>query len=354
MTEVVAALLRDGERFLICQRPAHKARGLLWEFVGGKVEPGETKAQALVRECREELDVMVDPLGVYMEVVHTYPDLTVQLTLFDARIASGVPKMLEHNDLRWITPEEIPLFAFCPADETILDRIRADCVRKQLESLGDAGYQAFQSALLPTIAPKSVLGVRLPVLRKVAKELSGTAMGEAFLRVLPHGCCEENLLHGFLLERIREPEKAMEAIERFLPYIDNWEVCDSVNPEALAKCPDELLAHIRVWLTSEYPYTVRYGVGMLRRRFLDERFDPELLSLVAAIPAGEYYVEMMVAWFFATALAKRESETLPYFTDPDALSPSVRRKAIQKALESRRIPESIKRRLRALRQTENG
>ncbi len=352
MTKVVAALIRDGERFLICQRPAHKARGLLWEFVGGKVEPGETKEQALVRECREELDITVEPLDVYMEVVHAYPDLTVRLTLFDARIASGVPKKLEHNDLRWILPEEIPLFPFCPADETILDRIQADCVRKRIESLRDADYQAFHSALLPTVPPESVRGVRIPVLRKLARELSGKAMGDAFLRILPHGCYEENLLHGFLLERLREPQAALEALERFLPYIDNWAVCDSVNPKALAKRPDELLAHIRVWLMSTHPYTVRYGVGMLQRYFLDERFDPELLALAAALPTGEYYVETMTAWFFATALAKQERETLPYFTESNLLPPSVRRKAVRKALESRRISEPLKRRLRALRETE--
>ena len=123
--EVVAALIWDKDRFMICQRPAHKARGLLWEFVGGKVEAGETKEDALIRECREELDVTVAPGGVFTDVLHEYPDITVHLTLIHARIAAGTPKLLEHNDLRWITPEEIPAFPFCPADETILSRIRA-------------------------------------------------------------------------------------------------------------------------------------------------------------------------------------------------------------------------------------
>lgn len=122
-TEVVAALIREGNRFLICQRPAHKARGLLWEFVGGKVEPGETKAQALIRECREELAVTVSVGDVFLEVTHTYPDLTVHLTLFRAAIAEGTPQMLEHNDLRWITVDEIAQYAFCPADEVILQKL---------------------------------------------------------------------------------------------------------------------------------------------------------------------------------------------------------------------------------------
>ncbi len=123
MTEVVAALIWEEERFMICQRPAHKARGLLWEFVGGKVEPGETKEQALVRECREELDVTLSVGDVFMEVVHEYPDITVRLTLFNASIAEGVPKKLEHNDIQWITVAQIPDYPFCPADKEILERI---------------------------------------------------------------------------------------------------------------------------------------------------------------------------------------------------------------------------------------
>lgn len=124
MTEVVAALIWDGDKFMACQRPANKARGLLWEFVGGKVEPGETKEEALIRECREELDVTVAVEDVFMEVTHEYPDLTVHLTLFHAKIVEGVPKKLEHNDIRWLTAEEIGRFPFCPADEEILKRLK--------------------------------------------------------------------------------------------------------------------------------------------------------------------------------------------------------------------------------------
>jgi len=123
MTEVVAALIWQGEQFMICQRPAHKARGLLWEFVGGKTEPGETKEEALIRECREELAVTVSVGDVFMDVVHEYPDLTVHLTLFHASVAEGTPQKLEHNDIRWITPAEISQYDFCPADEEILREI---------------------------------------------------------------------------------------------------------------------------------------------------------------------------------------------------------------------------------------
>lgn len=126
MTEVVAALIWKGNQFMICQRPAHKARGLLWEFVGGKVEPGETKEQALVRECREELAVTVQVGEVFMEVTHEYPDLTVHLTLFHASIQEGTPQLLEHNDIRWITVEEIDQYPFCPADEVILEKLKKE------------------------------------------------------------------------------------------------------------------------------------------------------------------------------------------------------------------------------------
>lgn len=124
MTEVVAALIWDQNRFMICQRPVHKARGLLWEFVGGKVEPGETKEQALIRECQEELAVTLRVGEVFMDVVHEYPDLTVHLTLFNAIISEGIPQMLEHNEIQWITVEEIDQYDFCPADESILNRLK--------------------------------------------------------------------------------------------------------------------------------------------------------------------------------------------------------------------------------------
>lgn len=124
MTEVVAALIWDKDRFLICQRPAHKARGLLWEFAGGKVEPGETREQALIRECQEELAVTLEVGDLFMDLIHPYPDLTVHLSLFNARIAAGVPQKLEHLDLRWITVEEIGQYAFCPADREILEKLK--------------------------------------------------------------------------------------------------------------------------------------------------------------------------------------------------------------------------------------
>ena len=133
MVRVVAALIWDGDRFLACQRPAHKARGLLWEFVGGKVETGESPEAALIRECREELDVIVSVGDIYMQLIHEYPDLTVGLTLYHAQIVSGTPKLLEHHDLRWITPLEIDTLEFCPADDEILHRLKSDYIKEASE-----------------------------------------------------------------------------------------------------------------------------------------------------------------------------------------------------------------------------
>lgn len=128
ITDVVAALIWQDGKFMICQRPSHKARGLLWEFVGGKVEPGETKADALIRECREELDITVDVGKIYTQVIHEYPDIQIRLTLFHCTVASGTPKLLEHRDLKWIHPDQIPEFDFCPADVEILDKIQQDYI----------------------------------------------------------------------------------------------------------------------------------------------------------------------------------------------------------------------------------
>ena len=128
ITDVVAALIWNKGRFMICQRPANKSRPLLWEFVGGKVEPGETKEQALIRECKEELDIIIEVRDVFTEVVHEYPDITIRLTVFNARIAEGTPKLIEHNDLKWITPDEIPQYEFCPADVGVLEEIHNKCI----------------------------------------------------------------------------------------------------------------------------------------------------------------------------------------------------------------------------------
>lgn len=179
-------------------------------------------------------------------------------------------------------------------------------------------------------------GVALP-LRRLAKQLADTPEAEAFLQCLPHFYYEENALHAFLLESVRDYGTALAATERFLPYVDNWAVCDSFSPKVFAQHKPELLCAIRRWLGSDQVYTVRYGIGMLMRYYLDDAFRPEYLAWVAAVHSEEYYVNMMRAWYFATALAKQPAAALPWLTEK-RLDVWTHNKTIQKAVESRRIP----------------
>ena len=191
-------------------------------------------------------------------------------------------------------------------------------IREALFAARDEGYKAFQCPLMPTVDPDTVIGVRTPILRRMAKELRGTADGEALLTHLPHGYFEENQLHAFLIESIPDFDAAVAATDVFLPYVDNWATCDQLSPKAFKGRFGELLTHIRRWMTDPAPYTCRFGLGMLMRYGLSENFDPIFLSEAAAssITGREhYYVRMMVAWFFATALTYQYEATLPYLTE---------------------------------------
>lgn len=349
MTEVVAALIWDHDRFLICQRPAHKARGMMWEFVGGKVEPGETKTAALIRECKEELDVEITVHDTFMELIHIYPDITIHLTLFNASIQAGIPKRIEHNDLKWILPDEIALYRFCPADADILKKIRLHC---KLFSKQDLSYQSFCKKLIPNISPEKIIGVRTPELRRIKK----MAAGECAVLLedsLPHKYYEENLIHGFLISEEPEYEAAIEMLEKFLPYIDNWAVCDGISPRCFRDHPDDLMERIEKWMHSDHAYTVRFGIGMLLKYYLDNEFSEKHLSMVAAVRFDEYYVKMMVAWYFATALAKQYEYTLPYLIQ-HKLDIWTHNITIRKALESNRITQEQKEYLRTLKYKQAG
>ena len=223
-----------------------------------------------------------------------------------------------------------------------------ECIRAELFRLQDERYRAFHSALIPTVPKEKVIGVRVPALRKLAKRLAGTPQAEAFLQELPHFYYEENDLHAFLVEAIRDYSEALRATEKFLPYIDNWATCDCFCPKAFAKHKEELLVHIRCWLDAGEVYTVRYGMGMLMRYYLDDAFRPEYLAWVAGVQSEEYYLNMMRAWYFATALAKQPDAALPWITEK-RLDVWTHNKTIQKAVESCRIPDEMKRQLRALR-----
>ena len=221
-------------------------------------------------------------------------------------------------------------------------------IRETLLSLQDGEFAAFQARLLPNIAPERIIGVRTPELRKLAKQLRGSSDGEAFLKALPHEFFEENNLHAFLLCETKDFERCVQAVEEFLPYVDNWATCDQLRPKAFARNKQALLPHIRSWLDSDREYTRRFGIGMLMSHFLDEDFREEYLSLVSDIRSEEYYVNMMIAWYFATALAKQYEAALPYLENR-RLDPWVHNKAIQKALESFRVSEEHKTYLRTLK-----
>ena len=221
-------------------------------------------------------------------------------------------------------------------------------ITQRLFALADEGYRRFQIPLIPTVEPERVIGARTPILRKLAKELAGTEEAEAFLRDLPHAYYEENNLHAFLVEQIRDYDACIAAIDAFLPYVDNWSTCDGWSPKVLKKHPEELLCKIREWMASDAPYTVRFGIGMLQRYFLDEQFSPIYLDWVAAVDREEYYVRMMVAWYFATALAKQYEATLPYIEE-GKLPAWTHNKAIQKAVESYRVCADRKAYLKTLK-----
>ena len=221
-------------------------------------------------------------------------------------------------------------------------------IQKHLFELQDMAYRDFHSRLMPDTDKETVIGIRVPVLRKYAKSIAGTELSEKFIKELPHHYYEENNLHMMLITRIKDYDKCLSEVERFLSYIDNWATCDLPAPKCFEKHKKELITVIRKWISSEKIYVVRYGIGLLLRLYLDADFDPAYLELVTAVQSEEYYVNMMIAWYLATALAKQWEETIPYLEER-RLSEWVHRKTIQKAVESYRITKEKKEYLRSLR-----
>ena len=221
-------------------------------------------------------------------------------------------------------------------------------LQKQLFELQDLDYREFHSKLMPTIDKKKIIGIRTPQLRKFAKEFAKSEDKEDFLNSLPHTYYEEDNLHGFLLEMEKDYDILVDRIEKFLPYVDNWATCDMVRPKVFKKHLPELFEHVNIWLDSEHTYTIRYGIGMLLSFYLDEEFDKKHLEMVAKIRSEEYYVNMMIAWYFATALAKQWDATIPYI-EGKVLNKWVHNKTIQKAIESYRITKEQKEYLRTWR-----
>lgn len=221
-------------------------------------------------------------------------------------------------------------------------------IQKRLFDLQDKGYRDGSIKLNSSVDPDTIIGIRIPALRALAKELRGTPEAQDFIAALPHDYFEEYSLHSFLLSYIKDFDEGLAATERLLPYLNSWALTDSMRVKAFDRAPERLLPHIERWLHSDHPYTVRYGILCLMNYFLDDRFLPGCLAQVAAVQSGEYYVNMMIAWYFATALAKQYDSALPYLEDK-RLSKWVHNKTIQKAVESYRISDDRKAYLKTLR-----
>ena len=221
-------------------------------------------------------------------------------------------------------------------------------ITEKLFSMSDEKYKDFQSALMPTVDKDKVIGVRTPALRNFAKELHRAGAYDAFLSDLPHKYYEEDNLHALIIDKIKDFDECVVEIEKLLPFIDNWATCDMLRPRVLRSEPDKLYDYICKWIKNDRTYTVRYAIGCLCSFYLDDNFSEEHLSLVAAVQSDEYYINMMIAWYFATALAKQYDSTVVYLQDRK-LSGWVHRKTIQKAVESYRISDETKMYLRSLR-----
>ena len=224
---------------------------------------------------------------------------------------------------------------------------KAELYRK-LYDLQDLKYRDMQIKIIPTVEPESVIGVRTPELKSIAKDILKDGNYKGFLEELPHRYFEENQLHAFIISGIKDLNECMEDLETFLPYVDNWATCDQMSPKIFKKHKDVLFSHIKEWVNSAKTYAVRFGVGMLMEHFLDDDFDPLYPELVAKLRSEEYYVNMMIAWYFATALAKQYESILP-FIEEKRLDDWTHNKAIQKSLESRRITEEQKLYLKSLK-----
>lgn len=214
--------------------------------------------------------------------------------------------------------------------------------------LQDKKYRDFQAKLFPTLDSNSFIGVRTPELRKLAKEMIKTNHYSSFLEELPHWYFDENQLHAFIISEIKDYETCIDYLNKFLPYVDNWATCDQMSPKTFKNNHNKLLKEIRVWIKSKETYTIRFGIGMLMQHFLDSDFKREYLEKVSSIKSDEYYVNMMRAWYFATALAKQYKETIPYIEN-QKLDTWTHNKTIQKAIESYRITQDEKEYLRTLK-----
>ncbi len=270
-------------------------------------------------------------------IEHTYVD--------DSLRGQGIAGQLVQMAVEKIHANGNQIAATCPYAAAWLQRHH---VIVELFNLQDRQYAGFLAKLLPTVPRETIIGVRTPTLRKMAKQVTKTPAAREFLQTLPHRYFDENQLHAFIISEEKDFDTCIALLNRFLPYIDNWATCDQLSPQCFKKHTAELLTHIQTWMAAQHTYTIRFGMGMLMQYYLDDAFRPEYLEWVAAIHSEEYYIRMMQAWFFATALAKQWDAAFPYI-EQHRLLPFTHNKAIQKGIESYRITKEQKDHLRTLR-----
>ena len=357
MVDVVAALIAQDNQFYIFLRGREKANPLLWEFPGGKVEPGETREQALIRECMEECKIHVYPIKQLAQVQQD----NLCLTLYETRLTAGKIKLTEHQDVKLIGVADVNMYSFCPMDAKLLLQLKTFfnelqqrkpqselSVVQALHNLQDKNYRDFNAKLIPDVSLDKIIGVRSPALRQYAKSIKNTDKAKEFVNTLPHVYFEENNLHGILVSEIKDWEQGITLLERFLPHVDNWATCDLLSPKCFENHDAQVLQRVEQWMSSDHPYTVLFGINVLMDRFLGERFEERFLYQVVGVKRQEYYIKMMIAWYFATALAKQYDSAIQVIQG-QLLDKWTHNKAIQKALESYRVSDEHKKILKTLK-----
>ncbi len=298
--------------------------------------PRETRIQRVWNRSHDKFGSRMLPGG----------DLHEQETRFFDTVAAREDSMVE-DWLKTLSCPVITLDGTLPIAQNV-SRLAALSVRARLMALSEPAFQQFQRRLVPTVPPETILGVRTPVLRSLAREMRKTGQAAAYLEALPHDFLEEYVLHGCIISLEKDYDTALAQTQRYLPYIDNWITCDLLSPKVFSHHREALYPHIVSWINASAEYTIRFGVEMLMTFYLDDGFDPAYLALPAAVSSDAYYVRMMVAWFFATALAKQYDAALPYL-EQHRLPLWTHNKTIQKALESYRIAPEQKEYLKTLR-----
>jgi len=352
---VVAAVVVDGGEILCVQKPQTKYAytSFRWEYPGGKVEKGETESEAIVRELREEMDYPVIVDSPLCEVDYEYPDFAVNLHFWRCHPASNTsPRsfvLKEHAASCWIKPAELHTLDWCAAD----------CILPCLFLNQDLAYRDFNSHLLPTVDKSSIIGVRTPVLRSMARHIfrNRPDVMSTFLQADSHHYFEQMQLHAFILSEYKDFDDCITLLDHFLPFVNNWATCDQLSPRCFKKqaASPALRSHVMRWLTSSYPYAVRFGIATAMRYYLQDNFDESLLLDIMKYRPAEhfdseqdiYYLRMMQAWYVATALSFCFDRAFAHIS-ASLMEATTQKMAVRKAIESFRIPSAHKEILRGV------